>query len=526
MALLLAQLGDGTARDLDDARIAGRVTVEITDQRVEPAVQRLRRFTQCAQLLQHAFTGKRVGHGDIVTRAGLRRGLKRRRFAESVKYRFTQYTTRAILVHMDTLNVSNGSNGGSMGGSNRGSNDWPRWLPRSLRARLAGLGRDLHMIREGLAGRQPSPVEIRPRKARHAAQNVAALAPRTLRVKEVVRETAAAVTLHLVDESGAPFAFEAGQFLTLLLPLGPNGELVRRAYSASSSPSGSDGAAIAITSKRVAGGRVSNYLNDEARAGMSIQVLGPSGNFTPLPRAEKRRHVVLLGGGSGITPLMSIAETLLHVETASRVSLIYGNRRHEDIIFFDRLAALSARHADRFVVRHVLAEPPEGFACGVGLLDEAVLESELAALAASASPALPSEYYVCGPEPMMAAARGTLKKRGVDPRHIFEERFATLRYGDEKPNLAPQPMELRRGGQAPRSLTVLAGETLLDAGLRDGAALPFSCAMGGCGACKGRLVTGDVVMPEPNCLSAAERQAGYILCCVARPTSPVSVEVP
>lgn len=412
--------------------------------------------------------------------------------------------------------------------SKDGTNPWPSawstWLPRSLRTRLAGWGRDLHMIREGLAGRQPTPVEIRPRKSRQAAQNVAALAPRMLLVKAVVRETSAAVTLHLSDETGPPLTFEAGQFLTLLLPLGPGGELVRRAYSASSSPLDTDGKTIAITSKRVQGGRVSNYLNDEARAGMAIQVLGPSGNFTPLPHADKRRHVVLLGGGSGITPLMSIAETLLRVEPASRVALIYGNRRHEDIIFFDRLAALVAAHGDRFVVRHVLAEPPADFAGGVGLLDENVLDSELSGL--TFSDELPSEYYVCGPEPMMAAARGLLKKRGVDSRNVFEERFATMRYSDEKPNLQPQPLTLRRGEQAPRSLTVLAGETLLDAGMRDGTTLPFSCAMGGCGACKGRLVQGDVVMPEPNCLTAAERQAGYILCCVARPTSPVTVEVP
>lgn len=425
---------------------------------------------------------------------------------------------------METRNLSPGT-------SQNLSNDWPTWLPRSLRVRLTGWGRDLHMLREGLAGRQPYPVELRPRKSRAAAQNVAALAPRTLRVKAVVRETAAAVTLHLTDDSGAQLAFEAGQFLTLLLPLGPNGELVRRAYSVSSPAPDRDGqggntlgATIAITSKRVTGGRVSNYLNDEARAGMAIQVLGPSGNFTPLPHAEKRRHVVLLGGGSGITPLMSIAETLLRVESASRVSLIYGNRSRQDIIFFDRLAALAARHADRFVVRHVLSEPTADLACGVGLLDETVLDAELAGLDFSVE--LPREYYVCGPEPMMAAARSLLKTRGVDPRQIFEERFATLRYSDEKPNLAAQTLELRRGGQGPRSLTVLAGETLLDAGLRDGAGLPFSCAMGGCGACKGRLVRGDVVMPEPNCLTAAERQAGYILCCVARPMSPVTVEVP
>jgi ring-1,2-phenylacetyl-CoA epoxidase subunit PaaE len=174
-------------------------------------------------------------------------------------------------------------------------------------------------------------------------------------------------------------------------------------------------------------------------------------------------------------------------------------------------------------LRHVLAEPHADLACGVGLLDETVLAAELGGLETFAD--LPVEYYLCGPEPMMAAARALLTRSGVPAQRIFEERFATLRYSDDKKSTTPQQMELRHAGQAPRQLTVLAGETLLDAGLRAGAALPFSCAMGGCGACKGRLVSGEVVMPEPNCLTAAERQGGHILCCVAQPLSAVSVEV-
>ena len=398
-------------------------------------------------------------------------------------------------------------------------------LPNALRLRLAGWGRDLHMLKEGLAGRPPTPVELRPRRSRaiHATSNVApigALRPRTLRVSEVVRETADAVTLHLVDPSGVPFVFEAGQFLTLLLPLGEHGALVRRAYSACSSPL--ESARIAITSKRVASGKVSNYLNDQACAGMVIQVLGPSGNFTPQPRAEKRRRVILIGGGSGITPLMSIAETILRVETQSQVAMIYGNRRRNDIIFHDRLHELAMGHSDRLHVRHVLSEPPAEFSGGIGILDEKTLESELAALPVTT---LESEYYLCGPEPMMAAARALLLRQGIDAQRIFEERFASLRDSAEEKS-APQNLELRQAGAAPRHLVVATGETILEAGLRAGAALPFSCAMGGCGACKGRLTDGEVAMQEPNCLTAAERQAGYVLCCVARPRSAVTVEIP
>jgi ring-1,2-phenylacetyl-CoA epoxidase subunit PaaE len=408
-----------------------------------------------------------------------------------------------------------------------------QFLPRALRQRLAGWERDLHMLKEGLAGRQPTPVELRPRRNRSAAgagavsgigtsatTSATALKPRTLRVCEVVRETSDAVTLHLVDPSGAPFAFEAGQFLTLLLPLSGDGSLERRAYSACSSPL--DGARIAITSKRVTGGKVSNYLNDQATAGLLIQVLGPSGNFTPQPREGKRRRIVLIGGGSGITPLMSIAETVLRVEAESQVALIYGNRSLADIIFHRRLDALADRHTDRLTVRHVLSTPHENFTGGIGLLDEPRLEKELVALPQAE---LRSEYYLCGPEPMMTAARVVLLRQGIAAHHIFEERFATPRYEGEE-NSAPQTLELRQAGLSPRRLTVAAGETLLEAGLRAGAALPFSCALGGCGACKGRLVDGDVAMQEPNCLTQKERAQGYVLCCVARPRSAVTIEIP
>jgi ring-1,2-phenylacetyl-CoA epoxidase subunit PaaE len=397
-------------------------------------------------------------------------------------------------------------------------NDAPSFLPRSLRTRLVGWRRDLHMLREGLAGRHPPPVTLRQRRQ---ASSASAELGRTLRVARVVRETPDAVTLILADPSGAPFQFEAGQFLTLLLPLAPGGELLRRAYSASSSPL--DGQTIAITSKRVAQGKVSNYLNDAAQPGMLIKVLGPSGNFTPLPRSDKRRHVVLIGGGSGITPLMSIAETVLRVEPSSRVSMIYGNRGLADIIFFRRLDALCQQHAPRLHLRHVLSQPPPDFTGGVGMLDEAVLSRELSALPEATEA---REFYLCGPEPMMAAARSLLLKNGVAAANIFEERFATLRYSDEVKPTAPQPMELVQRGAPAKKLTVAAGETLLEAGLRVGMTMPFSCAMGGCGACKGRLIEGQVSMPEPNCLTTAERQAGYVLCCVARPHSPVRVELP
>lgn len=402
-------------------------------------------------------------------------------------------------------------------------------VPGPLREPLASLRRDLHVVLEGLAGRHPSP--LLPQRPQRPTSRPGP-APRTLRVERVVRETADAVTLWLRDPSGAPIPFVAGQFFTVLVPI--DGQTVRRAYSACSSPLSPE--MVAITCKRTPGGRVSSFLNEQAQTGMTLQVLGPSGNFTVVPQPERARHYVLLGGGSGITPLIAIARAVLLAEPRSRVSLIFGNRSVEDIIFRDELAALADAHKDRFSLRHVLQEPPSGWAGGAGLLDEPNLERELSALALPGvepidpvNPGLcgPPAYFLCGPAGLMAAAQAVLLARGVPPSALHQERFASPHLPAAALPAArrPQPAELRRGDRR-HQLVVQPTETLLEAGLRAGAAMPFSCTMGGCGACKVRLDSGQVALQEPNCLTAEERAAGYILACIAAPCTQVVVELP
>lgn len=398
-------------------------------------------------------------------------------------------------------------------------------VPGPLREPLASLRRDLHVVLEGLAGRHPSP--LLPRRP-HGPAASAGPAPRTLQIERVVRETADAVTLWLRDPSGAPIPFVAGQFFTVLVPL--DGQLVRRAYSACSSPLSPD--LLAITCKRTPGGRVSTFLNEQVQAGMTLQVLGPSGNFTVAPAPERARHYVLLGGGSGITPLIAIARAVLLAEPRSRVALIFGNRSVDDIIFHGELAALAEAHKERFSLRHVLQEPPPGWSGGTGLLDEPTLARELTALPMPSlddAPYLsgPPAFYICGPAGMMAAAQAVLLARGVPADQLYQERFASphLPAAALLAARSPQPAELRRGDRR-HQLVVQPTETLLEAGLRAGAAMPFSCTMGGCGACKVKLDSGQVALQEPNCLTAEERAAGYILACIAAPCTQVVVELP
>lgn len=373
---------------------------------------------------------------------------------------------------------------------------------------------DLRMLARGLMGHTPPPLvarRARPGDAARAgsdrpggaergpvAAERAGLAsvPRAGQARPVVvtavkRETADAVSLTFRDPTGAPLAFTPGQFFTVEVAIG--GERLRRAYSASSDSRTTDTATITV--KRVAGGRVSGFLVDQAAPGLSLAVLGPSGEFG-LDGAPA--HVVAIAGGSGITPIMAIART-----RTAPLDLIYGNRDRAAIIFADELAGLA-----HVRVRHVL---------GAEGLHAAALAAELAALAPPAG----TRYLLCGPAPMMQAAREVLAARGVAPEDVREERF----FAPARPAapLAAQPVTIRRGARA-HQVTVPAGATILEAGLAAGVPMELSCAMGGCGACAVTLVDGDVLLDEPSCLTAAERARGVILACVARPTSPCTVE--
>lgn len=391
-------------------------------------------------------------------------------------------------------------------------------LPRPLARRYATLRRDLAMIARELRGERVPPTIPRPRRSApvRVAEPVRSLAPRRVRVAALTRETPDAITIRLEPLDGAPIAFEAGQFLTLHVTI--DGELVRRAYSLSSAPA--DGHA-SVTCKRIEGGRVSTYLNERLREGDVLEVLGPSGSFVPAP-ATGQRHAVLVAGGSGITPCWSIARTLLAREPETRVTLIYGNRSEADVIFRGAIDALAEASSSRFRVVHVLSEPGDEHRGPRGVLDGATFGALAQELELDHDA---PEYFVCGPAPMMEAVRGALSELGVAPERVREERFQSPAERRGPAVSTPQRVTVRRHG-ARAELTVAPGQTLLEAATASGVALPFSCAIGGCAACKCKLVEGDVQMDEPNCLTPAERAEGWVLTCVGHPTRATTIEVP
>jgi ring-1,2-phenylacetyl-CoA epoxidase subunit PaaE len=417
--------------------------------------------------------------------------------------------------------------------------------------RFEALRRDAASVVGGFLGRTPPPSVKRAPLSRHSfepagdirgsgvdargsgvdargsgllASSGELLSCRRLRVERVVRETRDSVSLHLSDPAGAPIAFAPGQFLTLQSAL-PGGQPLKRAYSLSALPGQGEAASRArITIKRVAGGVVSNHLNEHAREGDMLTVLGPSGSFGIEAEEARGKHLLLIGGGSGITPLRPILEASLQ-DPSVTATLLYGNRSEEDIIFRAELDAIARSASGRCAVRHVLDSPPAVWTGGAGLLDRPTSTREIAAILSSELAAgRTTEVLVCGPTPMMDAVRLALSDIGVARERIREEQFSSPDQRKAAGPTSAQPATFKIRG-VKRDTVAAAGQTLLEAGLAAGLNMPFSCAMGGCGACRLKLVSGSVVAEEPNCLSPKEAGDGFVLACVSRAAAPVSLEL-
>lgn len=407
-------------------------------------------------------------------------------------------------------------------------------LPRSWSLRIDQLRRDVTTVTRRLGGANAPPVVARKARPTPVVQSEPAKArvdatARPLVIARVIRETAEAVTLVLRDQNDAPFDFLPGQFFTLLTD--QDGETVPRNYSASNAPGTSE---LHLTIKRKAGGRVSGSLL-RARAGDELRVLGPFGAFvvTPSPSPSLARRLVLVAGGAGITPLASIARTVLATEPQSEIVLLYGNRREEDVVLASELEGLVLAHGSRFRLVHVLEEGSPSADVHVGRLDRATAARVLDTIPIAAAPAVDTRFFVCGPDPMRDEVVAALVARGIAGERIHVERFTIGPRPQVDPSSASlaasaapgaRPVAIRIGKDL-RHATVLPGATLLEAGLSAGVEMPFSCAAGGCGACRVRVVEGDVELDEPNCLSDAERAAGYVLTCVGRPCGPCTIEV-
>lgn len=366
---------------------------------------------------------------------------------------------------------------------------------------------------ETAARDEPSPR----RRARFHALRVAEVRPLT--------DDAVEVSFAVPDDLADEFSYLPGQHVALRTTL--DGAEVRRSYSLCRAPEHRrDGTAtrLSIAVKRDEGGLFSTWAQTGLRPGSTIDVMSPQGTFTSSLPDVDGRHIVGIAAGSGITPLMALAQSVLARSETARFTLLYTNRSSSDVMFLDDLADLKDRHPTRLTLHHVLSREQRTAPLLSGRIDETKLRTILTALI---PPAQVDEWFLCGPLALVDLCREVLGDLGVSREHIRFELFTT---GDE-PARAARPVEVRAGERTVRVEVTLDGvsstvespvdahESLLNAALRVRPDAPFACAGGVCGTCRARLVEGSVTMTENYALEPDEIERGFVLTCQSHPTS-------
>ncbi len=345
---------------------------------------------------------------------------------------------------------------------------------------------------------------------------------------ERLTDDAVAVTFDVPEDLRGEYAFAPGQHLTLRATI--NGEEVRQSYSICIAPSAAAATGtLRVASARVAGGRMSNWLNDAVQPGDVIEVMTPLGSFSCPTQPGASRHHVAVAAGSGITPVLSIVTAVLEEEPESRVTLLYGNRRTSTIMFLEELADLKNRYPDRFQLVHVLSREPQDVELFSGRLDPERISRILAALAPVETV---DEWYLCGPYGMVTGAQELLAAAGVDDHHVHHEVFHVAEQESPRPEVVVEegaPPEavvtVNLDGRTTRIEMPSREETILDATLRSRPDAPYSCTGGVCGTCRARLVSGEVRMDRNYALEPDEVAAGIVLACQSHPvTDEVSLD--
>ncbi|GAA2589270.1 phenylacetate-CoA oxygenase/reductase subunit PaaK [Streptomyces roseoviolaceus] len=350
--------------------------------------------------------------------------------------------------------------------------------------------------------------------ARACARRRPVFHPLRLAAVQPLCEDAAAVSFDIPAELAEEFAFEPGQSLTLRREI--DGRDERRSYSICS-PAGT---APRIGVRVVPGGLFSSWLVRDVRPGDTVEVMAPTGAFTPDLSAPG--HHVLIAAGSGITPMVSIAESVLAADSRSTVTLLYGNRRTGTVMFADELADLKDLYPTRFQLAHVLSREPREAEVLSGRLDADRLSALIDALVDVPSA---DHWWLCGPHGMVRAAQQVLAGLGVPADRVHQELF----YADDEPVREVHHAETGPTGPVSQVTVTLDGRSTTSALPRDRSILegaqqtrpdlPFACKGGVCGTCRALVTDGKADMRRNFALEPAEVDAGYVLTCQSFPVS-------
>jgi ring-1,2-phenylacetyl-CoA epoxidase subunit PaaE len=373
-----------------------------------------------------------------------------------------------------------------------------------------------------------------PRRARFYTLTVAGVRPLTAESVEV--------TFTVPPKLAGTFDYLPGQYLALRATI--DGHELRRSYSICRAPAAhlntghdntgnSDTAGtISVAIKRDLGGVFSTWANTDLRAGDRLDVMSPQGTFTTMLPTLEHAHIVGIAAGSGVTPLMALAHTVLAASALARFTLVYTNRTALDVMFLDELAELKDRYPARLALYHVLSREQRSSPLLSGRIDDDKLRRMLDTIL---RPATVDEWFLCGPFDLVQLCRDTLDDVGVDRSRVRFELFTTGEPGSFTPQFG-RPVHVSAGdptfeieftldGQTATVTTpVNARESILNAALRVRSDVPFACAGGVCGTCRATLVSGDVEMSENFALEPDEIARGSVLTCQSHPlTEKVSV---
>lgn len=342
----------------------------------------------------------------------------------------------------------------------------------------------------------------------------------TLKVKDVRRETADAVSIAFDIPLAVQheFQFKQGQYITIKLNV--NGEELRRSYSICTSPYSEKELRVAV--KEVKDGRASTLMNRSWKVGDSVEVMTPMGNFHSVLSGNNKKQYVLFAGGSGITPMMSILKSVLYIEKQSTITLIYANRDEEAAIFAAEIAKLASDHADRFKVVNVYDAPKTAVA---DLQKGLLTVDRVKEIANAYGITNGDEYFICGPGPMMENIKQALESIHVAKEKIHIEYFSAVADAVAKAENTGAVV----GASVNSSITVIQygietqmnlntdGLSILDAAIDAGVDAPFSCKGAVCCTCRAKVLEGKVKMDANFALTEAEVEDGYVLTCQAHP---------
>lgn len=340
----------------------------------------------------------------------------------------------------------------------------------------------------------------------------------TLLVSKIFEETPQVKTFRLTDPAGGklPFNYLPGQFVTVTVS--PKGLPVKRSYTIASSPARRD--YCEITVKHEEQGTVSNYLNTQLHEGELLQLTGPSGKFTFT--GEEANSIVLIAGGVGITPLMSIVRYLTDRSWKGDIFFFFSCFNEKNIIFREEIEYLEKRYPN-LSVWIILEEPTDSSQKGflTGRITKEILNEQVPEIASR-------RVHLCGPPPMIEAVKQMLDELEVPQENVYTEIFAgKLPVPKTLTTIAPETVGktvVATFARSRKTAVLSPDKTILEASEEAGVNIDYSCRVGTCGICKTKLLSGKVTMDVEEALSDEDKAANIILACQAKATEDVAVE--